>query len=67
MTQTCILELKDICNHCGECDLCDMTPEAKCTNCMGCILGEEESRFLKVDDIKLDDEDGKDRESKNKS
>jgi len=57
----CVLEIKQSCDHCGECNLCDLDRTVECRNCMKCVISEEKSRYLTIDEIKPDlkEKDGK--------
>ncbi len=55
MNRECVLEFVSQCTNCGECQICDLNRNVACKNCMKCILGEKESRFIAVDEIRRDD------------
>lgn len=55
MITECVLDFESHCTNCGECEICDINRDLPCTNCMKCVLGEKESRFIKVDEIRRDD------------
>lgn len=55
MPAECVLVDDKLCTECGKCEMCDLDTNKKCDNCMSCIMGEEESRFIKIEDIEWDE------------
>ncbi len=60
MRSECVLDPEYNCVKCGECDLCDLDRRVECENCLTCVLGEEKSRYISIDEVKKADEDVED-------
>ena len=50
--QQCVLYDRE-CISCGECNRCDLDPAKICDNCMKCVNGDAEYRFIPIDSIQM--------------
>ena len=55
MIKQCVLYDRK-CIECGECDRCDLDPDKICDNCMRCVKGDDEFRFILIDEVRIDKE-----------